>query len=173
VRDHILGVEALYERQRLVGAGEGLVLRHAEDVALLLHGSGADGEIEAAVAEDVDCCGLLGHRQRIVQREQQHVGAEADALRARCHRRENRQWPRVPVVLGEVMLGHPEVAVAQLIGEHGSVDELLVAPRERLFLARQVAYAGSDPDFHLERSFSTPCCGRTLGRCAAGTRPSA
>ncbi len=62
--------------------------RDAERLELLRQPAGADAELEAAAARDVDRGGLLGEFDGVAQRQHEHGGAELDAPVSRRRQRE-------------------------------------------------------------------------------------
>ena len=98
----------------------------AEALELLDLVAKADAEIEPAVGEDVDGGGVLGDADGVVQREEQDPGADPDS----CGQASNcggdgQDGGRVAVV-DEVVLGDPDVVVAELLGVDDFVEDFVV-----------------------------------------------
>ena len=129
VAELVLG-EALPDHlERLVGPPERLLRVEPEHRALTRHRPGADDQLQAPAGQDVHGGRVLGHPQRVVQREQQHVRPQPDHRRPGGRRGQQRELGRVVLVLGEVVLGQPPAAEPQLLTQHGLVEHLArVAP---------------------------------------------
>ncbi len=112
-------VEALREARAILRDG------HPEAVELGGNGAAAHPELEAAAREDVRGGRLLRAGERVVQRQQRHRGADADALRAlgdRGHRHERGGEQREGGA--EVDLGEPGHVEAERVGERGQLEHL-------------------------------------------------
>src|SRR5262249_24382224 len=98
--------------------------RDAEPAELLDAIADADAELEAAAGKDVDRRGVLRDPHWMVERQQQDGRADADLLRAHRDRGgldERRGRMRV---LAEVMLGQPDVVVADRLGPGDLIEHL-------------------------------------------------
>jgi hypothetical protein len=124
---------------------------------------------------------LLGHVDRVPDREQERGGRDAQARGARGDCGEQQQRRRNRAGVAEVVLREPEGAVAEtlrelaLIRERGSGSIVLLDPRRRSELEGRVgAHAPSVPRRRAERALGTALPQPTaLGRDRARTGPDA
>jgi hypothetical protein len=96
--------------------GPALGPRDAESLILREKIAGPDAEVEAAAGEDVEDGGVLRDLDRIMKRQNQDVGAEADAPRLAGDRAQDREQRRRPRVVAKVMFAGPDMTVAKLFG---------------------------------------------------------
>ena len=126
VVDPLAPHRAEHERERLVEAVA--LLRRVDAVAgeLVCEVAAADAEVEPAARQAVDHRVRLGDLERVVEGQDAHRHAEADAAGPGGDGREEHRGIRAGAVLVEVVLGHPEGAEAQLLGRNGLLDHLVV-----------------------------------------------
>ena len=109
---------------------------HAERMQFRRAGGLAHAEIDAPAREQVERRDLLGHALRLVGGELDHAMAQPDVLRALAGgAKEHLRRGGMRVLLEEVVLDHPGVVVAKLVGELELVERLL----------QQVVLAGRRP----------------------------
>ena len=82
VGEGLVGPRLQDEVERLLEARSALLLWDVVAGVVNRRGAPPDSELQAPVAEQVGGGGLLGGLHRVVQREQRHRGAQADAARA-------------------------------------------------------------------------------------------
>jgi hypothetical protein len=126
-----LGPALLDDLQRLVGAAERLPAGYPEYLALLLHRARSHGEVQAAVRQDVHHGGVLRYQDGIVEGQEQDVRAQPDPARLAGQGGQDGQGRRVVRVVGEVVLGQPDVAVPELVTEDELAEELVVKLGQR------------------------------------------
>ncbi len=98
----------------------------AERVELVAQETAADAPIEAPLRELVERRSHLGDPHGIVQRQHRRARAEPDAARLGREIREEREIPRAqPAMPHEVMLDHPRVLDADLVGEQHLFDDIV------------------------------------------------
>ena len=107
-------------------------------------------EHDASARQDVDEGQILHHPHGLVERHRDHRGAEPDARRLGGQVAQVREHVgHNPVLIGEVMLGHPGGIVAEPVGcldfrRHAGVDLPV-----RIGLAGRVGVRGEEnPEFH-------------------------
>ena len=75
-------------------------------------------EFQPAAAQHVEHGGVLGHPDRVLERQRDDRGAKPDPLGLRGHPRQEHQRRRQAAFLHvEVMLGHPSDVVTEALGE--------------------------------------------------------
>ena len=122
--------------ERLVEALLALLELHPEAQELVRLVAAAESELEPPAAQAVDHRRLLHDPDRVVlERKDDHAGAEADPPRLAGGRRGHQQAVRHQRVPREVMLGEPARPVAELVHEPHLGQLLLVALLARLALA--------------------------------------
>ncbi len=105
----------------------GLLDRNAEARELVVAIALADAEFEPAAGEQIDGGGLLGEQHRIVPREHDDGGAEAERLGARRDPGQQVQRGRDLAEAGEMMLDHEGRVIAQRLGLDVVFDVVLEA----------------------------------------------
>ena len=103
---------------------------YPQAVELLLLVARADTEIDAAVADYVQHRHFFGHQYRVVQRQNDYGGSDADVLRPSGHRAQERPDAGQQPVARETVLAQPDFLNAHLLG----VYNLLQCIVQRLFL---------------------------------------
>ena len=109
--------------------------------------TGADPEHEPPVRQGVGRGNLGEQARRVVQRHDDHGGAEPDLLRHRRAVRHHQQGRCAQAVVREMMLGEPRDRIPQLVGQLrllGDLAEYLRRRRTRIARAHQVENA----EFH-------------------------
>src|SRR5258708_2457755 len=109
---------ALEDLDRLQRAAVAGLLRYLQSIEFLVAIAHPDAEAQAATREHVDHGRVLGQPQRMIERGEQHVGAEGEALGPRGDRGQHRHYRREVAVVDEVMLRHPDRM------ESGALDEI-------------------------------------------------
>ena len=109
-----------------------MVHRHAERAEVRLLVADADAEDEAALGDDVQRDRVLGHAHRVMQRQEDHRGADAQALRARGDRGGDDQRRREEPVAVLVVLAEEARVEAGGLGELRLGDDLVHAAVEVL-----------------------------------------
>jgi hypothetical protein len=127
---------------------EALAERHPEGVEFLARRPDPDRQIDAPARNVVEYREVLGDTHRVVQRQQQHVSANADALSARRHRCQERDRRRAPRVGREMVLARPYRVEAELFGQFRLFEEIAVHLVHRLRAARQLANSHADDELH-------------------------
>jgi len=144
IRDLLRRQQALFDG--LEGPPEPFVERDAEGAKLLRGRTDTDRQVDTPARDVVEDRDVLGDPDRVMQRQKQHIGADAHPLGARRHRRQKGDRRRVPRVLREVVFARPHIIEAELFGEHRLLQMVPVEVLQRLRLARQPA----DPHRHNE-----------------------
>ena len=113
-------MENLHEqRQRLLLDVAPRIEIDTEPVELIFAIARAEPEHEAAVAQNIDECRVLGDPQRIGERERHHRGADLDPLGQRREIAGIHEHIRHDAVfVAEMMLGDPGVIEAERVGPH-------------------------------------------------------
>ena len=140
--------QALHDAHALAKARMRLLLVHAEAAVLVAECAAPEAHIEPPTAHAIQRRRILGKPYRIVQRGDEHSGAQPNALGARCDGGRQHQRRRAEAVAREVMLRNPEAVKAKLLAE----DRLLHALREqtrRLFALRP-GHMGEKTEFHAD-----------------------
>ncbi len=111
-------------------------LIHAEAGELHRLVAAAEPEVDAAVAHEIEQREVLGHADRIVERQHDDAGPEPDAARARCHRGQRDLGRRQVAVLAEVVLRRLDRVEAQILGGIHQLelllDDLVLRPPRRI-----------------------------------------
>ena len=105
------------------------------------------------VRDDVDHRGVLGHLDRVVERQEHDRRAEVDALRHGGERAEPDERRRHVAVVHHVVLGEEEAVEADLLGELPRLEDVLPAPRQVARVGR-VLGAEQQAELHLSSSSS-------------------
>ena len=108
----------------------GQVLAQALELVALI--APAQAHVEAPAGEQVDGGDLLGDDQRVMQRDDDHRGADADAARLVRQVQGIGHGPRQIAVAREVVLGQPHIVEAQILGGLGDLHAALVDDLGRL-----------------------------------------
>ena len=124
----------------------------------------AQADHDAPARQDVDEGQVLHHAHGLVERHRDHRGAEPDARRLGGQVAQVREHVgHDPVLVREVMLGHPGGIVAERVGRldlrrHAGVDLPV-----RIGLAGRVGVRGEqDPEFHAVSSRAVSFLPRSL-----------
>ena len=128
-RDGFAVQRAAQDFQRFIHDSAALAAVDAEALELFDAVAEPDAEVEPPVAEDVDGGGVFGDADRVVQRQQQHPGADAHARGEPRGGRGDRQHRRRIAVLDEMVLGNPDVVVAEPLGQLHLAEHVVVELR--------------------------------------------
>src|SRR5215471_9747188 len=139
---------SLDDGQPFEHAAETLAEWHPEGVEFLGRRPDPDRQIDAPARNVVEYREVLGGTHRVVQRQQQHVSANADALSARRHRRQERDRRRAPRVGREMVLARPYRIEAELFGQDRFIKEVAVDLVHRLRASRELANSHADDELH-------------------------
>ncbi len=130
-------------------------------------------EIEPPGGEHVDHGVVLGHAQRMVERQHDDAGAEPDAARALSRRGEEDGRARNSAVLVKVVLRHPEGIESPLVSGLRLLQHLGVELRGRpAELGRVVVHHREEAEPHQPAAPSSPLGGRSSSRASASCSPS-
>ena len=99
---------------------------HAVSVVFGLRRAAAEAEMQGAPRQRVQHRDLFGDAHRMVPGQHQHRGAEPDIRAERGDMRHEEQRARRRVVVGEMVLQHPDRLVAKRLGELHVLDDLVV-----------------------------------------------
>jgi hypothetical protein len=116
-------------------------------VELARYRSAPHPELEPPAGEDVGGRGLLGARERVMERQEGHRGADPDARGAlgdHRHRHERVRQEREGAP--EVELGQPRHVEAEGVGQADQVDHLAVALG--VALLRRLRSLEEEPELH-------------------------
>jgi hypothetical protein len=139
---------SLNDGQPFEHAAEALAEWHPEGMEFLCSRPDPDRQIDAPARNVVEYREVLGDMHRIMQRQQQHVSANADALSARRDRRQERDRRRAPRVGREMVLARPYRIEAELFGQDRLIEEVAIDLVHRLRAARQLANSHADDELH-------------------------
>src|SRR5262245_26053206 len=78
----LIAKQSLEECELLIHARTASVERHAEQLRFFAHPADAASEDEATIRQHVECRELLGGRNRVTIRQDQHGEAELESFRA-------------------------------------------------------------------------------------------
>ena len=106
--DRLAAPQALERRQPLLEATDSLARVHAHRLVLGVAIAETHADDQPPAADHVERGELLGEVDRLVQREQQHAGAELHALGLGGHAPERRQRLEVRERVGEIVLTRPD-----------------------------------------------------------------
>jgi len=113
LHDHVKG---LLEDRAILGE------RAVEALELVLLVTGAEPDLQAATGEVIHHRDLLRDLERVVQRQHDDGGAEADVRRTVRELRDQHQRVRQEAVTGEVVLGQHDVVEADRVRELDLLD---------------------------------------------------
>jgi len=97
--------------------------RHAQRRELIVRVALSDAEIETPVRENVDTGRVLGDTHRVLEWEQENERADADPRSTRRDGSRRRQQRRIVAVRREMVLGQPNIVVADLLGATDLVED--------------------------------------------------
>ena len=119
---------------------------NAHAVELLLLVTGADAEVEPAVAYDVEHGHFLGHQDGVMQRQDDNRRADADVPCTTGHRAQEGPDSREQAVAGKAVLAQPYLVKAGFVGEL----YLLQGLGQRLLLGKVLVIGdnGKNPELH-------------------------
>jgi hypothetical protein len=147
----------------LLGSRAALLARHPEVGELLVPVAGREAQIQPAAGEQVGDRGVLGQPQRVVQRGEQHRGAQPDAPRAGAQGGDHGEQRGQVAVVDQVVLGQPHGVEAPALGRHGEVNGLLIHLRPRAAPGPRVAEIEPDAELHDYSSLLQLCLFAWLG----------
>src|SRR5205823_246087 len=110
--------------ERFLEARISLLQGYAEPGEFVVAVALADAEIEPAAGQQVECRRLLGEQHRVVPRQNQHRGAEAQIARAGAEPRQEIEARRHLTKAGEMMLDEKGAVVAERLGLDIVLDEI-------------------------------------------------
>ena len=145
------GLCFLQHLQALEHARQSLLARYAVTVELDVAVAHAHPKVEPAPRASAEICGDRGQPARVVHRKEQHSGADAQAFRDREDGSGCRQQRGTVPVVKEVMLGQPELVVAQPFHEDGKLAHVTVCSGPMPRLHRR-ALEAEEPDSESHRS---------------------
>ena len=111
---------------RLVEPLGRLLGRDAEPGKLVAAVALADAKIQAAVRQQIECGRLLGDEDRVVPRQHDDRGAEADALGAGRQIGEQIHRRRDLAEAGEMVLDEKDAGEAEPLGLDDVIDEVVI-----------------------------------------------
>src|SRR5580700_10782477 len=155
VGDPLFGPRAHDYFQRLLEALAALVARHPETLEVHRDRAAPRAVLQPPAGQQVGGGRLLGGAQWMMERQQRHRGAEANALGAlRGRDRDHQRRRHDREIFEKVQLGQPRDVEAELVGAHDLLDRLLVAGR--LGLVRGAGQLVEKTELHGRTPLRTP-----------------
>ena len=146
--EFVSGKAALDDPQRLKGPAEPLVERDPESAEFLRRRAHSDRQVHPAVRDVVEDGDIFGHPHRVVQRQEQHIRADANPRGARRHRGQKGDRSGVPRIRREVVFARPDIVEAEFLGECRFFEVVAIEVRQGLRPARQPANSHRDDQLH-------------------------
>ena len=126
-----MGQEAAHHGHAVAQTRGGDLLVDAEPVELVLEGSASYADLEPTSREHVGHTELAGETERVVVRDHEDGGAEADPLGAAGRLDRHHERRGTGDVVNQVVLGKPGHPEASLVGQLDHLEGLLVDRRGR------------------------------------------
>ena len=130
--DRLVRPRLPHDLNAFVHTARGFFLVDAEFSVFMPFAALANAEFQSPVGNDVDHCIRFGDVDRVVQRQNVDRNAETNPFRrARDRRHESRRMRQRAAVHGEVMLGDPDMLVAEPVHLFHLREHFLVKFRQR------------------------------------------
>ena len=146
VAEALAGEQALDDLDALVHARTAGLGIDAPGLQFLHLVTDAEAEFEPPAGDHVQGGRIFRHAHRIVQRQQQHAGADVDALGTGRDGAADGQHRRRVAVVEEVVLGEPDVVEAGRFRAHDLIEAVVVERGEIALPLGRVAEVVPQPE---------------------------